>query len=255
MSDRPMHTVPGAFEKLRALYAQGEEALSEHRFEDAVAAFTEGLSIDDHFRQRYVTMYAQRGFARQQLGDHAGAVDDYGKAIALEEPPQNQAQYHFYRGMCLAALGDARAAVDEHTRSIALYPDHPGPYHLRGKLYAGVLERFAEAEADFDRLLALSPHPEGYQLRGYCKLRLGRAPEALADIQRARETAPNPYTSYLLAWAGAETDDAALLFEAMEETLAAAPEYREYFASNDAYARYRADPRFRRLLGDYSPSP
>ena len=192
--------------------------------------------------------FQARAFARQQLGDHPGAIEDYGQAIALGEPPENQAQYHFYRGMCFAALGKPDTAADEYTRSIALYPDHPGPYHLRGKIYASELERFEEAVADFDKLLALRPHPEGFQLRGYCRLRLGNAREALPDLHQARDQAPNAYTSYLLAWAAAETDDAALFFRSMEETLQAAPDYRQYFLDNEDYARFRSDPRFQRIL-------
>ena len=66
MSDRPMHTVPGLFERLTTLYADGERAIEEGRFSDAVALFTEGIRLDDQFRQHYVTMYAQRAFARSR---------------------------------------------------------------------------------------------------------------------------------------------------------------------------------------------
>ncbi|MBS2026375.1 MAG: hypothetical protein JST54_00605 [Deltaproteobacteria bacterium] len=45
-----MHTLPGAFQKLQQLYADGVAAIEERRFEDAIAKFTEGLAIDDHFR-------------------------------------------------------------------------------------------------------------------------------------------------------------------------------------------------------------
>ena len=73
-----MHTVPGLFERLSALYAEGERALHEGRLEDAVARFTEGLGLDDEFRNQYVTMYAQRAFARQRLGDHMGCCHHLG---------------------------------------------------------------------------------------------------------------------------------------------------------------------------------
>jgi tetratricopeptide (TPR) repeat protein len=251
MSDRPMHTIPGAFQKLTALYAEGERALEENRFADAEAVFTQGLAIDDHFRQRYVTMYAQRGFARQRLGNHQGAIEDYGHAIDLGEPETNQAQYHFYRGLCFAALGQVEEAVSEYTRSIELYPDHPGPYHMRGKLYAGdELERFEDAIQDFDKLMELGPHPEGLQLRGYCNLMLDRAEEAVPDLIESNAQAPEPYTSYLLAWAAAETEDADLFFPSMQEALRGEPSYREYFEENEDFARFRADPRFRRILDE-----
>lgn len=244
-----MHTVPGLFDRLTQLYAAGEQALAEQRFTDAEAYFSEGIELDDHFRQRYVTMYAQRAFARQRLGDPMGAIRDYGKAIELE-PPINQAQYHFHRGMCFEQLGGHEEhAIADYGKAIALYPDHPGPYHLRGKLYTGDLGRFEEAIADFDRLLALRPHPEGYQLRGFAKLNLGRAAEAIPDLLESNRLAPDVYTDYLLAWAGATAPDDGLFYRSMEAVLRADPSYRPYFAENDDYARFRGQPRFQRLLG------
>src|SRR5262245_44546451 len=205
MAERPMHTVPGLFDKLAALYAEGERALAEGRFDEAVALFTDGIALDDHFRQRYITMYAQRAFARQRLGDHAGALEDYAQAIAME-PPINQAQYWFHRGMCHAALGDREAAVEDYGRSIALHDQHPGPFHLRGKLLVD-LERHDDAIADFDRFLGLAQHPEVLQLRGYCKLSLGRGAEAIPDLVESQRMRPDTYTNYLLAWAGAVAPD------------------------------------------------
>lgn len=248
MSDRPMHTVPGLFDRLSQIYAAGEQALNEQRFADAVALFSEGIGLDDHFRQRYVTMYAQRAFARQRLGDAMGAIPDYTRAIEME-PPTNQAQYHFHRGMCFEQIGGHdEHAVQDYGKAIALYPDHPGPYHLRGKLYAGEMARYAEAIADFDRLLALRPHPEGYQLRGFCKLSLGRAAEAIPDLMEANRLSPETYTDYLLAWAGAVAPDDELFFRSMEAVMRADPSYRPYFADNEDYARFRGNPRYQRLL-------
>ena len=54
MSDRPMHTVPGLFERLTALYADGVRALADGRPEDAVSLFSDGIQLDDEFRQGYV---------------------------------------------------------------------------------------------------------------------------------------------------------------------------------------------------------
>ena len=67
MSDRPMHNVPGLYDRLTALYTDGVRALEDGRLLDAVAVFSEGLQLDDQFRQAHVTMYAQRAFAYQRL--------------------------------------------------------------------------------------------------------------------------------------------------------------------------------------------
>jgi tetratricopeptide (TPR) repeat protein len=248
MADRPMHTVPGLFARLQQLYADGEAAIAEDRLDDAEAIFSEGLALDDHFRQRYVTMYAQRGFVRQRKGDAAGALEDYARAIEME-PEINQAQYWFHSGMCHAALGQLDLAVEAYARSIALYDQHPGPFHLRGKLLTSALGRHEEAIADFDRFLEIQEHPEVLQLRGWAKLNLGRAVEAIPDLQRSKSLAASPYTDYLLAWAGAVAPDDELFYQSMEATLAAEPSYRQYFVDNDDYARFRGEARFLKLVG------
>jgi tetratricopeptide (TPR) repeat protein len=244
-----MHTVPGLFDRLTALYADGERAIDEGRLHDAVALFSEGISLDDEFRQNHVTMYAQRAFARQRLGDNMGAIPDYGKAIEMEAPI-HQAQYYFHRGMCFTALGGHEEhAVNDYGRSIALYPDHPGPYHLRGKLYASDLGRYEEAIADFDRLLAMRPVAEGFQLRGYAKLNLGRGREAIPDLLEANRLEQDTYTDYLLAWAGAIAPDDELFYHSMHAVLSADPAtYKTYFLDNNDFARFRDQPRFHQIV-------
>ena len=249
MTDRPMHTVPGLFERLTAIYADGERATEAGRLHDAVALFSEGIQLDDQFRHNYVTMYAQRAFAKQRMGDHMGAIPDYGRAIEME-PPLNQARYLFHRGMCFVAIGGHEEhAVNDYSRSIAIYPDHPGPYHLRGKLYASELGRYEEAIADFDRLLAMRPVAEGYQLRGYAKLNLGQAREAIPDLLEANRLEPETYTDYLLAWAGAVAPDDELFYRSMQSVLAAdAAMYKPYFLDNSDFARFRGEPRFHHIV-------
>jgi tetratricopeptide (TPR) repeat protein len=249
MSDRPMHTVPGLFDHLTQLYAEGERATSEGRLADAVANFTEGIRLDDHFRQRYVTFYGQRAFARQRMGDNLGAIADYGQAIAME-PPINQAQYFFHRGMCFAAIGGhIENAVADYTSSIALHQGHPGPFHLRGKLLTSDLGRHEEAISDFDRFLTMAMDPEVLQLRGYAKLSLGRGRDAIPDLWESKRLRADTYTDYLLAWGGAIANDDELFYNAMEAVLRADPAYRPYFVDNDDYRRFYGEPRFKHIVG------
>lgn len=245
-----MHTVPGMYERLTGIYAAGMRAIDEGRLHDADALFTEGIQLDDQFRHEYVTMYAQRAFARQRLGNNMGAIPDYGKAIEME-PPLNQAQYYLHRGMCFTALGGHEEhAVQDYGRSIAIYPDHPGPYHLRGKILASDLGRYEEAIADFDRLLAMQPVAEGYQLRGYAKLNLHRGHDAIPDLLEANRLQPDVYTDYLLAWAGAIAPDDELFYRSMQSVLSVDPgTYRPYFLDNDDFARFRDQPRFHQIVG------
>jgi tetratricopeptide (TPR) repeat protein len=243
-----MHAIPGAFQKLQQLYAEGEAALERGDFPGAVECFSEGIAIDDHFRQRYVTMYAQRAFALQRMGAHERAIADYTRAIAME-PPMNQAQYWFHRGMCWSSLPNGNEqAIADYTASIALHDDHPGPFHLRGKLLIDA-GRWSEAEADFDRLLELRPNPDGYAQRSYARLRQGRPADALADAEASRQMRDDPSTWYLLASIHAARGDADATFAAMRQALHAYPDYAQDFAHDPDFQRLHADPRFAALVG------
>jgi tetratricopeptide (TPR) repeat protein len=251
-----MHSVPGAFQKLQKLYAEGEAAIQAGDLETAVQKFTEGIAIDDHFRQRYVTMYAQRAFALQKLGRLEEAIADYTRALELGEPPTNQAQYHFHRAMCFAnlpaegeeRLANVERAIFDHGKSIELYPDHPGPYHLRAKLLVNELERFAEALPDLAKALTMRQLPDLYTVRGFALFNLKRTEEALADFQRAKELGGDGYCDYMEACCLAVLGRPEPMFACMKAALAADPEYREYFLDDEDFAPYRVDPRWAALL-------
>lgn len=249
MSDRPMHTVPGLFDKLKALYEEGESRLQQGDLQAAVDRFSEVISLDDHFRQRYITAYAQRAFAYHQMGCLAEAIVDYGKAIELE-PQVNQAQYHFQRGMAEAALGQNDEALRDYGLSIELHQGHPGPYHLRGKLLADQYGRFAEAIPDFDRLLEMNPNPDGYQYRGLCKVQIGEHTEAIKDLEQSLSMNPgNHYAEYLLACCAAVLGDREEMYQRMTNALQGDACYREYFREDEEFAAYRSEARFQQLVG------
>jgi tetratricopeptide (TPR) repeat protein len=244
MSDRPMHA-PGNYERLARLYAEGEQLVAQGQFERAIACFDDALAIDDHFRQRYVTLYAQRAFALHRLGRFAEATDDYARAIAME-PPMNQAQYHMQRAMCLRKLGRDEEALADFTRASDLAPEQPGPWHLRGQLHIDH-HRWLEAIADFDRLLPLRAHPNGYQLRSLAKMNLKDYAGALADGLASLELQPDPYTEYLAAACCAMLGDPDRMLAHATRSVQGDASYRTYFAEDEEFVRYRDWPPFAAL--------
>ncbi|MGE3672772.1 MAG: tetratricopeptide repeat protein [Polyangiaceae bacterium] len=248
MNDRPMHSVPGLFGKLQALYAEGEALLEQGDPQGAVDRFSEIIGLDDHFRQRYITAYAQRAFAYHRVGCLAEACADYSKAIEME-PPINQAQYYFQRGMAEAALGQTDEALRDYNASIELHQGHPGPYHLRGKLLADTYGRFADAIPDFDRLLELNPNPDGYQYRGLCKVQVGAHAEAIKDLEQSLAMHPgNHFVEYLLACCAAVLGNTEEMYQHMQNALQGDDCYREYFREDDEFSPYRTEARFQRLV-------
>lgn len=243
-----MHTVPGAFEALVKLYAEGERLLEIAAFADAERTFSDGLAIDDHFRQRYVTMYAQRAFARQHLGHFADAAEDYGRALSME-PPLHHGQYHLQRGMCLSKLaGRADEALADFDRAIALNPEQPGPYHLRGKLLIEEKDELERGIADLDQVARLRPHPQAFQLRAYANSALGRHEAALSDARAAEALRSDAYNHYLMATAlvHLHRDDEA--YRAISATLERDPSFQDTFATDAEFDRLRDQPEFARLI-------
>lgn len=163
MSERPMHAIPGAFQKLQQLYAEGTEAIEARDFETAYAKFSEGIAIDDHFRHMYVTMYAQRASALMGLGRFAEAATDLTKALEMEPEP-HYANLYFQRGFAEEKAGNVEAAIRDYDASTDLYQDYAGPFHMRGRLHfhAG---RYDLAIRDFDRVLQLQPSQEATRMR------------------------------------------------------------------------------------------
>ena len=66
-----------------------------------------------------VTYYA-RALAKKSLGDHQGAIEDYGKVIEID--PNNVAAY-YSRGLAKKALGDQQGAKEDLSTAKRLIPD------------------------------------------------------------------------------------------------------------------------------------
>jgi tetratricopeptide (TPR) repeat protein len=237
MFERPMHQA-GNFEKLQRLYAEGEALVREGKLDEAVARFSEGLAIDDHFRQRYVTMYAQRAFALHRLGRFAEAIDDYGRAIAME-PPMHQGQYHMQRGMCLRRVGGRDDdALGDFTRAAELAPEQPGPWHLRAQLHIDH-GRYGEAASDLDRLVPLRSNAEILRLRAFVRVSTGAFEGGLRDALDSLAQEDDPYAHYLAACCLAQRGDEAAMIDHARAAVQGEPSFRASILTDEEFAAYR----------------
>jgi len=73
--------------------------------------------------------YFNSGLAKQNLEDSRGAIQDYSKAIELN---QNDAVAHYNRGVAKHNLGDYRGAIQDFNKAIELNPNYADAYHNRG---------------------------------------------------------------------------------------------------------------------------
>jgi tetratricopeptide (TPR) repeat protein len=127
--------------------------------------------------------YNNRGNARADAGDRAGAQRDYQEAIRLD-PDYAHA---WYNAAYLAGEdGDFARAADGLTRVLELAPGMLQASQHRGLAYLE-LRKPREAIADFDRALALSPDfAPAYAGRARAWLDLGDRVRAAADAEKAR---------------------------------------------------------------------
>ncbi len=105
--------------------------------------------------------------------------------------PSTPADQHFRAGLEAAAEGRSEAAFRAFAAGLATDPDRSDILDARASLHLQ-LGQFAEALADSERAVALSPADPGFlSNRAQIYRRFGRAEEALADLDRALEFDPD----------------------------------------------------------------
>jgi len=184
----------------------------------------DSVTLWDHALRHDPTLYLaynNRGTARSQKGDWAGAVDDYNKSISIN-PQWPKPWYN--RGVARATHGDHASAIEDFTRAIQLDPKHvdaiagraisrskrgevaaamadceevlrlspasPTGFATRGQVKAGHGDP-AGAIADYTKALEIASSPEVYRNRGMARALTGKLPEAIADLTRSLELRPN----------------------------------------------------------------
>lgn len=109
-------------------------------------------------------------------------------ALAL----QDRVATHVNRGILRSRMGDQAGALADYDRAIALDPNEAEAYSNKGGLMLK-RERWADALALFDRALALATtRPEIAHFGRAVALEMsGRAADAYAEYKRAAELAPD----------------------------------------------------------------
>ncbi len=157
------------------------------RLEDAVASHDRALAL----RPDLVPAHANRGNALAALGRHDVAVESFDRVLAANP---DFAEIHLNRGNSLARLGRRDEALTSYARALAIRPDLAEAEFGRGIVFRDRC-RLAEAVACFDRAIALNRNPAVRGLlhshRAELLNLLGRFREALADVQRCLEVAPD----------------------------------------------------------------
>jgi len=155
----------------------------------ALADYGRALELDPTFAQAYTN----RGITYKALGQHAQALVDYGRALELDP---TLAQAYANRGNTYADLGQPAQSLADYGRALELAPTYAQAYVNRGTTYAD-LGQHAQALADYSRALELNPTlAQAYYNRGNAYQVLGQHAHALADYDRAIELDPTFAQAY-----------------------------------------------------------
>jgi len=128
-----------------------------------------------------------RGVARATRGDHAGAIEDFSRAIQIDP---KHADAIAARAVSRSKRGDAAGALADCEEILRLRPASPLGYATRGLVKFGRGDA-AGAIADYSRVLEIAPSPDVYRNRGMARAQSGKLPEAIEDYTRSLELRPN----------------------------------------------------------------
>lgn len=144
-------------------------------------------------------LYYDRAWSLNELHRPEGAVDDLGRALALD--PDNPDFLH-ERAYALGEIGEFQAALRDLDREVAQRPDSVDAFRERtfARLAAGDLDG---AYRDSARIAELDPEtPDAHLLKAERALWLGRFDEARREVERAGGLAKGSANAELLGRIG-----------------------------------------------------
>lgn len=167
------------------------------RYDEAIDAYTQAISVDSSFARAYNNRGACYGELAKALAeeDLAGAHESGKQAIndfsqAIDNDPDLAVAYldsaRVYR-----QLGLFKEAVEHYTVVIRSRPKDPDLYLYRGEAHAK-LEAYEEAICDFSKVVRLSPNNMfARRNRAGCYHHLEDYAQAISDYTRVTQLAPN----------------------------------------------------------------
>ena len=155
-------------------------------YDQAIADFTRALRCPDnslHLRSVFLQLcHWDRADSKAELGNHAGAIDDYNRAI---EWKPDTPEVYYNRGQSKAELGNHAGAIDDYDRAFALN-FHRAEAHLGRGICNSELGNHVDAIADYDHAIKRNAkYPEAHFRRGISNVELGNHVDAISDYDRA----------------------------------------------------------------------
>lgn len=158
--------------KITVLYLQGNTREARRLVDRAI-------SDNPDFAGFYYT----RGMISNQRRNYRRAIDDFDKALELQEV--NQSRVYLNRGISKLNLENPDSAIEDFELAIDSNPQNISAYNYRGMVnYRN--NRYDLAIEDFDRIININPlNDVAYYNRGMAFLRSGDPGNACVDFHTA----------------------------------------------------------------------
>jgi tetratricopeptide (TPR) repeat protein len=174
----------------KALKLNGNHLLAKHNLTALRQKQGKPLTYEDRLTETISadsTMlypYLERALQRYESGYFKGAVEDYDKALEIE---QKDEEIWLGRGLAREKLKDFEGAFSDYTKAIGLKEDFFKAWINRGNVLFK-LERFSDAVEDFNvALIYQEDYAPAFYNRAMAKMKLKNKEGACADLKRAEE--------------------------------------------------------------------
>lgn len=128
-------------------YLRGIRCAVAHRYEDAIADYTQAIALNDQFAEAYL----RRAEIRYVLGDDSGVLIDCQRGVSLYGTGYAvDSQIYYYQGMARFRLGYVESAIAAFSEAIKLDPKD-ARYHYQRGIAHQELHDYTEAFRDIRR--------------------------------------------------------------------------------------------------------
>lgn len=164
-----------------------QQHLDDGRFDAAIASYTTLIKSGRLNDAELEVAYINRGSARHGKQTYDEAIEDFTRAIALNE---RSVAAHHNRAVCYQKIGRYDEAIADYGQAIAIDPNFDHAYAKRCELYA-MAWRYDDAIADCNRSSSLAPSDASrIHSLGRVYLASGQLGAAIREYRRALEVDP-----------------------------------------------------------------
>ena len=194
-------------------------ALSENRYEDAIANFDTAIKLSPKNSE----LYRRRGAAKKEIKQYEDATADFDTAIEMNS---DDWMAYYLRGKTKYDLDEYEDAITDFDTAIEIDSQIPLIYYWRG-MAKYKLDRYEDAIADFDTAIEINSQISSvYYWRGRAKHNLYEYEDAIADYSASIRLKPNPHSYRWRALAKKEIQEFVSTREDLQSALILANEVR-----------------------------